>query len=395
MKKVLETSSKEIADGQPKERRLRIVINGSHAKSGGGVTYLQRLIPELAKQPSLELHLFLHRDQFDLFYPLSDQLQVTLFEHSLGFWKTLWWEQVSLPMLAWAMGADAVFSPANYGPLFARNHVILLRNSTSVIRLTKRPRPMFYWGLLSVATLLSLLMAKRAIAVSNYAAHILTFGFRRLFSRKLDVVYHGTQMPAMIRSNNADQGHSILAVSDIYVQKNYHSLIRAFALVRRKNPNLSLFIVGREIDKHYSREIRGMATSLEIHDAVKFLGHLDPVALNQLYEKCHLFVFPSTVETFGNPLLEAMSFGAPIACSNAAAMPEVIGDAGVLFDPNDEEDIAEKIMQLLGDPFLRVDLGKKASSRARGFSLSRTAIATAGVLQKACSVTKNRPRTLR
>ena len=70
------------------------------------------------------------------------------------------------------MGADAVFSPANYGPVFARNHVILLRNATSVITLTTRLRPMAYWMMLSGATFVSLLLAKRAIAVSEYAARI-------------------------------------------------------------------------------------------------------------------------------------------------------------------------------------------------------------------------------
>ena len=392
---MLARSVKRTAIDQPTERELRIVINGTHAKSGGGVTYLRRLLPELAKQPGLELHLFLNYEQFDLFYPVCDQVHVTLFNHSPGFWKTLWWEQASIPLIAWAMGADAVFSPANFGPLLARNHVILLRNSTSVIRLTKRFRPMFYWGLLSIATFISLLTAKRAIAVSNYAARVLTYRFSNIFRRKLNVVYHGTNMPSNGRSNNAKDGKSILAVSDIYIQKNYHSLIRAFALVHREYPDLGLIIVGREIDKHYSNEIRNMVVSCNISDAVKFLGHLDPIALDQLYESCHLFVFPSTVETFGNPLLEAMSFGAPITCSNTAAMPEVIGDAGIMFDPNDEGDIAEKIKQLLGDPVLRKELGKRASVRAQEFSLSRTAVGTASVLHSACSATSVGSRTLR
>ena len=98
-----------------------------------------------------------------------------------------------------------------------------------------------------------------------------------------------------------------------------------------ENPELKLVIVGREIDEFYSRSVREMANALRVTDAVEFLGHVNPPELSELYENCHIFVFPSTVETFGNPLLEAMSFGLPIACSNTAAMPEVIGDAG-LFD---------------------------------------------------------------
>jgi len=67
------------------DRPLRIVVNGAHAKSGGGVTYLRRILPELAKQSGLELHLFLHRDQMELFYPVCEGVQVTLFDHDPSF----------------------------------------------------------------------------------------------------------------------------------------------------------------------------------------------------------------------------------------------------------------------------------------------------------------------
>ena len=232
-------------------RPLRIIINGAHAKSGGGVTYLRRLLPVLAQQPDLSCTFSFKRTNSNFFYPICDNVHVTLFDHKPTFWKTLWWEQVSLPLIAWGMGAEAVFSPANYGPLLLRNHVILLRNATSVIRLTTRVRPMIYWGLLSVATFVSLLLAKRAIAVSNYAARILTFGLRGVFHRKLDVIYHGTSMPPCTRRNNTSDRKTILAVSDIYIQKNYHTLIQAFGLVHKENPELKLVIVGREIDEFY------------------------------------------------------------------------------------------------------------------------------------------------
>ena len=379
------TGSSSVSGADGADTPLRIVVNGAHAKSGGGVTYLHRILPELAGQPGLDLHLFLHRNQMTLFYPIPDGVNVTLFDYDPGFWSTLKWEQFSLPAIARAMGADVVFSPANYGPFFARNHVILLRNATSVIRLTTRLKPMAYWLALSVATFVSLLFARRAIAVSEYAARILTFGLQGLFRRKLTVVYHGTSTPARPRENNTEPGTSLLAVSDIYVQKNYHSLIEAFAEVRKRHPDLTLTIVGREIDAVYADSVRRRVDELNIGDAVQFLGHVKPADLNALYRNCHVFVFPSTVETFGNPLLEAMSFGAPIACSNSAAMPEVIGDAGLTFDPRDIDDIACKIEMLLSDPSLRADLGKRASQRAEAFSLSQTAERTAAVLRSAAA----------
>jgi len=365
------------------ESKLRIVVNGAHAKSGGGVTYLRRLLPELAKQPDLDLHLFLHRDQLSLFPAASDGVKVRLFDYDPGFWPTLLWEQFSLPRIARAEGADVVFSPANLGPVFARNHVILLRNATSVIRLATRLRPLLYWLLLSAATFASLVFSKRAIAVSDYAARILTFGLRPLFRRKLTVVHHGTPEPERRRTANGEAGTSLLAVSDIYVQKNYHALVEAFAELRKTRPDLTLTIVGREIDSVYASAVRSRVDDLGVADAVRFHGHIGSEELNTLYETCHVFVFPSTVETFGNPLLEAMSFGAPIACSNSAAMPEVIGDAGLTFDPRDTADMVRKIENLLADSALRIQLGEKAARRAREFTLARTAASTAEVLRAA------------
>ena len=388
-------STSDIGGRNATNRPLRIVVNGAHAKSGGGVTYLRRILPELVKQPGLELHLFLHSDQLELFYPICDGVQVTIFDHDPGFWSELKWEQFSLPVIAWAMGADAVFSPANYGPVLARNHVVMLRNATSVIRLTTRLRPMGYWLLLSVATFISLVMSRRAIAVSEYAARILTFGLPGVFRRKLNVVYHGTATPARLRAGNTEPGKTLLAVSDIYVQKNYHSLIAAFAEVHRKRPELKLTIVGREIDSVYASSIRNMVEDLDLTGAVNFLGYVEPAQLNDLYVSCHVFVFPSTIETFGNPLLEAMSVGAPIACSNSAAMPEVIGDAGLTFDPRDTRDIVHKIEMLLADPDLRTQLGERASRRAKEFSLSHTAESTASVLRSAGSGGASGRRALR
>ena len=122
-----------------------------------------------------------------------------------------------------------------------------------------------------------------------------------------------------------------------------------------------LTIVGREIDSYYAIRQKNRPGS-QLVDAVRFLGYVGPAELNTLYETCHIFVFPSTVETFGNPLLEAMSFGMPIACSDTAAMPEVIGDAGLTFNPRDTEDIARKIETLLSDEALRAALGEEASA---------------------------------
>ena len=87
------------------------------------------MLPLLAADPELELTLFLKRDQAPLFSPIDERVRARLFDFGGGLLRLLAWEQIVLPVLAWRMGADVTFSPANYGPLLAPGPVILLRNA--------------------------------------------------------------------------------------------------------------------------------------------------------------------------------------------------------------------------------------------------------------------------
>lgn len=388
---MIATTQKEEIESPGAAHPLRVVINGLHAKSGGGVTYLRNIVPELARLPNLELHLFLHEDQIDLFQPIAGNVRVTPFGFRPTFLRTLICEQVMVPMLARKLGAHVVFSPANYGPLFARNHVILLRNAVSVIKLTRRLRPIVYWLGLSVATILSLLTAKKAIAVSHYAKKLLSFGLDGVLGDKVEVAYHGTLQDRREWEPSAGHDGYLLAVSDIYVQKNYGTLLRAHAVLVGRHPSLKLVIAGREVDPDYAQSLHQLSSELGLGKNVIFKGHVESDELFELYRKCRAFVFPSVVETFGNPLVEAMAVGVPIACSREAAMLEVLGDAGVTFDPWDYWDMAGQIEKLLLDDALGARLGRLARQRARVFDWSSTAARTYSILKAAAGPGVDQP----
>ncbi|HER25744.1 MAG TPA: glycosyltransferase family 1 protein [Rhodospirillales bacterium] len=362
-------------------RKIRVVVNGIHAKSGGGLTYIRELVPRLARLDDLEVHLFLHREQFPLFYPIDENIRPHLFDYHQGSLSTLAWEQFAVPVLVREMAADIVFSPANFGPLMARNHIVLLRNAVSVIKVESRFFAKFYWLILGLATLASVLSAKRAIAVSNYAKKDLTFGLLKYLQRKIDVVYHGTSFGRREKTVSAEVNPFVLAVSDIYIQKNFHTLVVAFARVVDRHPDIKLIIAGQVIDNSYMKYIEGIVAGQGLAEKVIFLGRVETEELHRLYRDCRVFVFPSLIETFGNPLLEAMAEGAAITCSNCAAMPEILGDAGLMFDPNKPEDIAEKINTLLADNDLRTTLSERAIERAKSFTWEQTAEQTRKVFQ--------------
>ncbi len=359
--------------------KVRVVINAIHAKSGGGVTHLRNLLPHLAEDGRLETHVFLHVNQYSQFEPVDDRVRIHLFDFTEGFLRTLIWEQIVVPVKARSMRADVTFSLANYGPLFAPKPVIMLRNALSVVGRERRFWKRVYWVGLAMMTLISLLSSRHAIAVSEYSRRELTFGLKRTARRKVSVVHHGVD-EVFSPPDGGERKPYLLAVGDIYVQKNLHNLIQALAIARRRCPDLCLKVAGRRIDEGYFSEVVAAVHKSGLDDAVEFLGPLSKESLRRYYRECGLFVFPSTTETFGHPLVEAMASAAPIASSNRTAMPEILGEAGEYFDPLNPSEMADTIVRIILDPELADTLGERGRRQAERFSWRRSARQTADVL---------------
>jgi alpha-1,3-rhamnosyl/mannosyltransferase len=134
-------------------------------------------------------------------------------------------------------------------------------------------------------------------------------------------------------------------------------------------PNLQspvLVIAGHQ-DPRYT-EARQQVNALGLSDRVLFIGEVPNEDLPSLYSACDLFIFPSLYEGFGLPPLEAMASGAPVACSNASSLPEVVGNAAVLFDPSRPEDIAAACRRVLSDHALQADLRARGRAQAARFT---------------------------
>jgi glycosyltransferase involved in cell wall biosynthesis len=369
-----------MTDSANVSRAARVLVNGIHAKSGGGVTYLRAMLPHLAVDDRLALTLLVHRHQLPLFEPRDPRITVHPLDLPAGMAREMAWEQACLPGLARRLGAEVVFSPANFGPLAIRRQVVVLRNDVTVGRDEPRLAKKIYWWALTALTWASLACVRRAIAVSAYAAGRLSFGF----GAKVRVVHHGVA-PVFSPDASVPREGFALTVSDVYVQKNLQGLVRALVHL----PGVDLKVAGKIVDPWYHRETMDLAERLGVAGRISFLGRLEPAELVALYRRCALFVFPSTAETFGNPLVEAMACGTPIACSNAAAMPEVLGDAGLLFDPHDPAAMAAAMARLLSEPALAAEMSARALRRAQDFSWARTARATADTLLEAAAVSRS------
>jgi glycosyltransferase involved in cell wall biosynthesis len=374
-------TSQKLVEKKP----TKILLNALHAKTGGGVTYLKNIVPLIVKNPNFDLHLCIHEDQLDIFPETIDKISLHTFSFKSGFWRLPFWEQVQIPKLAREIGADVTFSPANYGPFFAPNTVIMLRNALGVAFVERRPVKIAYWLLVSIGTLISMLMCRRGIAVSNYARQSNFGPISGILRSRFNIVPHGVNKIFSKNAMGANRQDYILAVSDIYVQKNLKNLLNAIAILRLKKPNIKLKIAGRFVDETYHQELNELISEKGIETNIEFLGGVYEGELVDLYHHCAVFVFPSTVETFGNPLIEAMASGAPIATSNTAAMPEVAGNAALYFDPYDVEDMASCIGRLMDNKDLCGELTQKALARAENYSWEKTTESTLDILYQAAN----------
>jgi glycosyltransferase involved in cell wall biosynthesis len=123
----------------------------------------------------------------------------------------------------------------------------------------------------------------------------------------------------------------------------------------------------------HETQLRERAAAAGVQDEVRFLSWISPEELEGIWAVAQAFVYPSLYEGFGLPVLEAMARGVPVACSNASSLPEVAGDAALLFDPHDESAIADSLQRLLSDPALCRDLRERGTARVERFTWERTA----------------------
>ncbi|HEY6892117.1 MAG TPA: glycosyltransferase family 1 protein, partial [Solirubrobacter sp.] len=172
------------------------------------------------------------------------------------------------------------------------------------------------------------------------------------------------------------EGPWLLYPAALWPHKNHERLLAALARIEEVELVLTGATFGRE------EELRAQARRLGVSDRVRHLGFVPAAALPNLYRAASALVFPSLAEGFGQPALEAMACGCPVAASDTPAVAEACADAALLFDPYDPAAMAEAITRALrGDD----DLREAGIDRARAFTWERAAAQHAGVYAAALS----------
>lgn len=183
-----------------------------------------------------------------------------------------------------------------------------------------------------------------------------------------------------IRSKYRLPARFMLFFSTIEPRKNLTTLLEAYAALLKSNSELIPLVVAGRKGWLYQPILERIA-KLGIKSHVQLTDWVDQPDAPALFNLAEVFVFPSLYEGFGLPPLEAMASGTPLICSNASSLPEVVGDAGILFDPRDLGALTHAMARVLGDEALRADLRQHGLQQARKFSWERTARETLAVYE--------------
>lgn len=304
------------------------------------------------------------------------ELHVARPEEPLGNLGKLRWEQLGWPATAREQRADLLHCPYFALPLRRdRAAVVTIHDLIPLVL------PAYRGSLLVRAyTWLQALACRSAdaILVDSECSKRDVLRLLRVPADRVHVIYLGVEerfSPASPGENSPLDRPYVLYLGSPDVRKDVPALIRAFGAIAPDYPDLVLALAGepRPASPLFP-DLRREAAPLGVR--VRFLGRVSDEDKLSLYRHAAVFAFPSLYEGFGLDPLEALACGCPVVCSNAASLPEIVGEAALLFEPGDEQALAEAMRQALRDP---EPLRAKGPAQAAKFGWEKTAAETAAI----------------
>jgi len=364
------------------ERGRRFLIDGSMARAGGGFTYLVNLVPRLvALRPQNEFLLWVRNRQLAAALPRAANLEVERLSDA-GWAEQLRYTLFEASRRAREWRADLYFSTGEYAPPRPPCPTIASFRNPNVFTDLDQRWPWRQRLRLSALRRLARRSARicdRILFVSEDAAAWIGDSVDLPRARRA-VVPHGIDTGVWSRAATVPtalpSGYPyVLSVSDIYRYKNFVRLIDAWARVARRSPQApDLVILGGDQDPAYRQRMeQARAATGSLAERIHLYGEVPYGEIRSWYAGASLFVFPSYLETFGHPLLEAMAMGLPVIAADIPVFREIGADAIRVVEPHDSEALALAMEAVLASPELAADLAKRGRKRALAYSWDRSA----------------------
>lgn len=369
---------------------IGLFINAVAASAGGGITYIRNVLPWLAERDDAHTTVLLEEH---LCHDIAELPNLSMIPTSLpaGAAPRFFFEQRNLPGLIRRAKADVLLSTGNFA-LFRSPvpQILLSRNalytSSDFTRDLRRRGDYRLWidtEIKGVLAKCSVRAAECTVAPSAAFAHDLA----DWTGKKVSTIHHGfdhkaffcdqTPLPVDVQAQltAARDSLRILFVSHFNYYRNFETLIRAIAILKKKlRPRtVRLFLTckldARENPGSYRPEgAADLLRQLDLSQEVIQLGAVPYGLLHHLYRACHLYVAPAYAETFAHPLVEAMASGLPVIASNLPVHREICRDAALYFDRFSPEELAERVVQVFSSPERAAKMRENALSRSCHFS---------------------------
>ena len=365
-------------------RPLRIGVNALYLIPGGvGGTeiYLRHLLRALALiDGTNEYLLFTNRETGDGLDPGPSNFRTIPQAVAASVRPArILWEQTLLPLAIARQSVDVLLNAGFTAPILCASPQVTVFHDLQ----HKRHPEYFRWFDLPFWRFLLFWSAHLSVSLiaDSEATRADLMRFYRLPRDVIRVVPLGVDPRFFEIAPTRRPEKFLLSVSTTHPHKNLDRLLRAFAVFRRARPEFRLIVAG--LRGFESANLERLRQELGLSDAVEFTGWIPREDLYDLYARASAFLYPSTFEGFGLPVLEALAAGVPAACSDIEPLGGTAGDAALRFDPLDGQALLNAMTRLVSDDRLRTELSVRGPERAALFSWKTTARLTLDALVNA------------
>jgi len=365
-------------------------IDASNIRGGGGVTHLSEIL-QVADPHKYNFHKVILWGGSETLSKIKDHSWLEKVIDPLlnkSLLHRTYWQKFRLSYLANKAGCDILFIPGgNFSGKF-KPFVTMSQNllpfEWKEIKRYKISRESLRLILLRILQSRTFLRADGTIFLTEFARTVVLEQYP-IDLNKTVIINHGINKKFFIKPNlqkdisefSDSRPLHILYISFIGEYKHQWNVVRGISLLKQKGYPIELTLIGDIIESKAHKKFLKSLEECKISGLV--VNHYQNFSYSEIknfYRQSNIFVFASSCETFGQILTEAMASGLPIACSNMSAMPEILEDAGIYFDPLNYIDISNKLEKLILDHNLRNKLSNLAYENSKKFSWEKSSNAT-------------------
>jgi glycosyltransferase involved in cell wall biosynthesis len=363
--------------------KIIVGIDASRNRSGGAKAHIVGIFNEIEALPEMikEVHVWSYQSLLDLLPNYNWLIKHSPIDLEKSLFHQLKWQYFRLPIEAKNNNINILLNTSAGSICRFRPSVTMSRDMLSY---EKGEIERFGIGFSRLRLIVlryvqnySLKKSDGAIFLTEYASRVIQEHCGTISNFK--IIPHGVSNAFRVKSNMGNWEHNNLKpiqciyVSNVDLYKHQWNVVKAISSLRQKGYNISITFVGGgkgKAQRLFEHEIRLGDPHNNFVIQKEFLAHSE---LPKLLIQSDIFIFASSCENMPNTLIEGMSCGLPIACSNRGPMPEVLKDGGVYFDPENYNSAVEAIQTIICDSQLRINIAKRAKELSTQYSWSKCA----------------------